>query len=140
MMIAATVFAAFGQFWAGLYSNSHAVVLAAAPMFSLCAFALLGDTLFVVLASACTGLGDTRTPMLVSLVWNWGIGMPLAYGLAFHYGLALQGLWIGRAVGSVGGGVALLFFWRLRLRREDQSLRRPSLNLLKALPTADRLA
>ncbi len=140
MTIAATVFAAFGQFWAGLYTNSHAVVVAAAPIFLICAFLLLGDTLFVVLASALTGLGDTRTPLLVSLVWNWGIGMPLAYALGFHHGMALRGLWIGRGVGSVGGGLSLLVFWRLRLRRERHALSRPSLNLLNTLPATDRMA
>ncbi len=140
MTIAATVFASFGRFWAGLYTNSHAVVLAAAPIFAICGFLLMGDTLFVVLASAMTGLGDTRTPMLVSLVWNWGIGMPLAYLLCFHHGLALKGLWLGRGVASVGGGLSLLFFWRLRLRRERQASHRPSLNLLHTLPAADRLA
>jgi multidrug resistance protein, MATE family len=140
MLIAATVFAAFARFWAGLYTNSSTVVIAAVPIFLICAFLLMGDTLFVLLASALTGLGDTRTPMLVSLVWNWGIGMPLAYLLAFHYGLALRGLWIGRGVGSVGAGLSLLYFWRLRLRREAHASERPSLNLLSTLPTADQSA
>ncbi len=138
MTIAATVFAAFAKFWAGLYTNSGVVVTAAAPIFLICAFLLMGDTLFVVLASALTGIGDTRTPLLVSLVWNWGIGMPLAYVLAFHFGYALKGLWLGRAVGSVGAGISLFVFWRLRLRKEAQPDRRPSLSLLGSLPTIDR--
>jgi multidrug resistance protein, MATE family len=138
MAIAATVFAAFAKFWAGLYTNSGAVVTAAAPIFLICAFLLMGDTLFVVLASALTGIGDTRTPLLVSLVWNWGIGMPLAYVLAFHFGYALEGLWVGRAVGSVGAGASLFFCWRLRLRKEAQPDRRPSLSMLPSLPAIDR--
>ena len=138
MTIAATVFAAFGKFWAGLYTNSPAVVVAAAPIFVICAFLLMGDTLFVVLASAMTGIGDTKTPMFVSLVWNWGIGMPLAYLLAFHYRYALHGLWIGRGVGSVGAGVSLLALWRMRLGREARSVGRPRLSLLGELPAIDR--
>ncbi len=138
MAIAATVFAAFAKFWAGLYTNSGAVVIAAAPIFLVCAFLLMGDTLFIVLASALTGIGDTRTPLLVSLVWNWGIGMPLAYVLAFHFGYALEGLWVGRAVGSVGGGLTMFLFWRMRLRKETQPNRRPSLSMLESLPTIDR--
>lgn len=140
MLIAATVFAAFAPFWASRYTRETAVIAAAAPIFAICAFLLMGDTLFVVLASALTGLGDTRTPMLVSLVWNWGVGMPLAYLLGFHYGYTLRGLWIGRAVGSVGAGVTLFALWRLRLLREQAGTRRPSLNLLHTLPAADRAA
>ena len=60
------------------------------------------DTLFVILASAFTGVGDTRTPMVVSLVWNWGTGMPLAYVLAFRFGHGLSGLWTGRIAASIG--------------------------------------
>lgn len=134
MAIAATVFAAGARFWAGLYTNSPEVVAAAAPIFGICAFLLLGDTLFVVLASALTGLGDTRTPLFVSLLWNWGIGMPLAYLLGFHYGMTLRGLWIGRSVGSVGSGLSLLFLWRWKLRRNVEAERVPSLNLLATAP------
>ena len=128
--VAGLVFALFSHFWAALYSNNAHVVAAAAPIFTICAFLLLGDTVFTLLASAMTGLGDTRTPMLVSLVWNWGIGMPLGYALAFHHGLALRGLWIGRGTASIGAGLTLLLWWRLRLRRDR---RRTSFNLMGTL-------
>ena len=133
MLIASTVFAAFAHFWAGLYTNSAAVVTAAAPIFLICAFALMGDTLFVLLSSAMTGLGDTRTPMLISLIWNWGIGAPLAYALAFRFGFALHGLWIGRAVASVGTGITILVLWRVRMLREVRAPHRPSLNVLSSV-------
>ena len=119
--LAGLVFALFSHFWAALYSNNAQVISAAAPIFTICAFLLLGDTVFVLLASALTGLGDTRTPMIVSLIWNWGIGMPIGYALAFHHGLALRGLWIGRGTASLGTGLTLLIWWRLRLRRDRRS-------------------
>lgn len=131
IVTAGLAFALFAPFWAGLYSKNGQVIAAAAPIFTICAFLLLGDTTFVLLASALTGLGDTRTPMIVSLLWNWGIGMPLGYALAFHHGFALRGLWIGRGTASVGTGLTLLVWWRLRLR---QNRRRADLNLLAALP------
>ncbi len=140
MLIAATVFAAFGRFWAGLYTNSPAVVAAAAPIFVICAFLLLGDTVSVVLSSAMTGIGDTRTPLVVSLVCNWGVGMSLAYALAFHFGYALHGLWIGRAVGSLSSGGAMLFLWKRRMRREHKAPQRHSLSVLNVLPAANSRA
>ncbi len=120
MVIAATVFAAFGSFWAGLYTNSAAVVHAAAPIFYICGFLLLGDTVSVVLNSALTGLGDTRTPLLISFFWNWCVGMPLAYVLCFPLGHSLPGLWFGRMVGSLGSAVTLLFVWRKKMHRETE--------------------
>ncbi|MGI4827855.1 MAG: MATE family efflux transporter [Janthinobacterium lividum] len=135
MMIAATVFAAFAKFWAGLYTNSPAVVMAAAPIFVICAFALMGDTLFVLLSSALTGLGDTRTPLIISLVWNWGIGAPLAYLLAFRFGFALRGLWGGRAIASVGTAVTIWVVWRLRMRRDSREGAPARLNLISSFST-----
>lgn len=49
-----------------------------------------------------TGLGDTRTPMYISILCNWIIGMPLAYALAFPLGFGMRGLWLGR-VETPGG-------------------------------------
>ena len=138
MSVAATLFAVFAHSWASLYTNSAAVVTASVPIFSICAFLLLGDTTFVILASALTGLGDTRTPMIVSIVWNWAIGMPLAYVLAFHTGLLLQGLWIGRAIGSVGAAVTLVTLWLVRSRRASAASAK-SLNLLSSLTTNNAL-
>lgn len=137
MAVAASVFAGFAHHWASLYTNSEAVVVAAVPIFFICAFALMGDTLFVVIASAFTGLGDTRTPLYVSLLWNWGIGMPLAYVLAFRLNHALFGLWLGRGVASVGSGLMLFLLWRVRLRREARGVHRPTLNLLGTLPAVE---
>ena len=133
MVVASTVFAAFAHFWAGLYTNSAAVVAAAAPIFLICAFALIGDTVFVLMSSAFTGLGDTRTPLYVDLVWNWGIGVPLGYLLAFHFGYALWGLWIGRGAASLGSGLVLYLLWQHRVRREAQSAGATHLSLLSSL-------
>lgn len=134
MTVAATVFAMFSHTWASLYTNNPAVVRAAAPIFLLCAFGLLGDTTFVVLASALTGLGDTRTPLVVSLIWNWAIGMPLAYALGFHYGLSLRGLWLGRVVASVGTALTITVLWRMKLRSERKFSLPVPLSLLPSSP------
>ncbi len=132
MTFAATAFAVFGRFWAGLYTNSPAVVVAGAPIFAVCGFMLMGDALYVILESALTGLGDTKTPMTMTLVWNWGIGVPLGYLLAFPLGHSLMGLWIGRAVGSVGAGVTAAVVWRVRMRRLASGTRPARLNLLSS--------
>ena len=57
------------------------------------------------------GLGDTRTPMLWNLGGHWFIGLPLAYVLAFQFGLGVIGLWWGLSSGLIICGVALLIVW-----------------------------
>ena len=133
MAVAATIFAVFGQFWAGLYTNSHAVVLAAAPLFVVCAFMLMGDAVYVVVGeSALTGLGDTRTPMIMTLVWYWGIGMPPGYLLAFRLDYSLMGRRIARAAGALGAAVTSLIVWRVRVQRLTAGRRATRLNVLSS--------
>ena len=133
--LAAALFVLLARPLAGVYTNDPQVVAAAIPLFYLCSLLILCDTCFVISASALTGLGDTRTPMWVSVVCNWGIGMPLAYVLAFPLGHGLYGLWTGRAVASLTSGLALTAGWYARVRRERRAERSHTLQLLTLLPT-----
>jgi MATE family multidrug resistance protein len=119
--VASAVFLLFAHRLASVYTNDPQVVAAAVPLFHLCSIIIFADAAFVVLASALTGLGDTRTPMWVSIVCNWCIGMPVAYWLAFPLGFGLHGLWWGRTVASVTSGSVLTFLWYARIRREHRA-------------------
>ncbi|SEB51734.1 MATE family efflux transporter [Terriglobus roseus] len=112
------LFLGFAHRLASLYTNDGHVVAAAVPLFWLCSILILGDAAFVVQASALTGLGDTRTPMWVSVFCNWALGMPAAYLLAFPMGYGAIGLWMGRAVASVTSGLLLTALWHHRMRLE----------------------
>ncbi|HEY6958237.1 MAG TPA: MATE family efflux transporter, partial [Candidatus Limnocylindria bacterium] len=50
------------------------------------------------LGGALRGAGDTRYPLLISLVSWFVIRLPLAYVLAFPFGMGLVGIWSGVAV------------------------------------------
>jgi MATE family multidrug resistance protein len=131
--VAASLFAGFARFWAGLYTNDGSVVAIAAPIFLICAFIQLGDGAAVIYGSAMTGLGDTRTPLIVNTVWFWVIAMPSSYLLAFNQGLALEGLWIGRAIGALGTALTLTLLWHHRTKQmRDSPASSRSLSLLAA--------
>ena len=130
---AAVLFLMLAHPLASVYTNDPQVVLAAVPLFYLCSLLILGDTCFVILASAMTGLGDTRTPMWISIICNWVLGMPLAYLLAFPLGYGLRGLWLGRAAASLSSGAALCLSWYARMRREQHAERSQVLQLLAPL-------
>ena len=133
-VLAAGSFLVLAHPLASVYTNDPQVVLAAVPLFYLCSLLILGDTCFVILASAMTGLGDTRTPMWVSIVCNWAFGMPLAYLLAFPLDYGLRGLWLGRAAASLSSGAVLTVAWYVRMRRERYAEQSHSLHLLAPLP------
>ncbi len=127
VLIAAGLFVGFAPFWARLYTNDPAVRAAAVPIFLICGLLQFGDAVFVIYASALTGLGDTRTVMVVSLLANWGIGAPLAYLLAFPGGQLLHGLWIGRLTGSLLAAAGLATWWQWKLRHAAKPERKGSL-------------
>ncbi len=69
------------------------------------------------------GLQDTRTPLLVSIVAFWVMGLSTSYVLGFHTPLAGVGIWIGSYVGLACGSVGFLGrFWYLLRRGERRAL------------------
>lgn len=72
----------------------------------------LTDALQVVALGLLRGVHDTRVPMWIAAFSYWGVGMPIAWGLAFPLGFGAAGLWLGLVAGlSVAGGLLLLRFW-----------------------------
>jgi MATE family multidrug resistance protein len=56
---------------------------------------------------ALRGLKDTRMPMLLTLVSYWGIGMPVAWWLAFQRQQGPDGLWWGLTAGLAAAALGL---------------------------------
>lgn len=131
--LAGVTFLTFAHGMAGLYSNDPHVVSAAVPLLSICSILILADAAFVIHASALTGLGDTRTPMWVSIICNWGLGMPAAWFLAFPLRHGVLGLWLGRAIASVSSGLLLTALWRYRMSAQEKGSRTHTLTLLTPL-------
>lgn len=132
--LAGTAFVLLPHRLASLYTTDVQVVGLAVPLFYICAVLVPFDALFVIHAASFTGLGDTRTPLYVSLVCNWAIGMPMGYLLAFPMGHNVLGLWFGRAIASVLSGAVLTFFWQRRMRLETHGHTRSLALPMLALP------
>lgn len=62
------------------------------------------------------GLQDTTVPMIYAAIGYWGIGMPLAVLLAFHFGMDGLGIWIGLFAGLLVVAVLLVSRWARRDR------------------------
>lgn len=69
-----------------------------------------------VSAGMLRGLQDTKVPMLYAAIGYWGIGLPLGALLAFRFGFAGSGIWIGLFSGLAVVAVLLLYRWLQRDR------------------------
>ncbi|WP_239493438.1 MATE family efflux transporter [Luteitalea sp. TBR-22] len=99
----------------GLYTREAAVIAIGSQLLGVAATFQLFDGLQVATTGALRGLGETRVPMLVSLVGYWVTGLPLAWWLCFRGGQGVIGLWLGLAVSLFMVGTALLVLWRVRI-------------------------
>lgn len=110
---------------AELYTHVPEVISLGANLLLLVALYQLVDDVQIVAIGALRGFKDTRTPMFVSLVAYWFIGLPLGILMAFGYdgspllavgvdwtvalpANGVEGLWWGLVVGLIVASAALL--------------------------------
>jgi MATE family multidrug resistance protein len=105
------------QYIVRIYSPDPAVIRAASGLLFVAAFFQLFDGLQAVATGALRGAGDTRTPMVCSVLFYWLIGLPLGYYLCFRAEWGAAGVWVGLCVALVLIGSALLLLWRREERR-----------------------
>ena len=99
------------------FTKDEAVLAVGVTLLYVAALFQLFDGMQVVATGALRGIGDTRTPMAISAVGYWMLGLPIGYYLCFRLGYGAAGLWVGMAVGLLIVGVVLLWVWSYRLRR-----------------------
>lgn len=86
------------SFLLGLFTISGAVVIAGIGALAVVGIGQPAQAVIFALGGALRGAGDTRYPLVVSLV-NWFlVRLPLAYILAFPLGMGLTGIWLGVTV------------------------------------------
>jgi putative MATE family efflux protein len=94
---AGIVFMVVPQFLLGIFTNDQQVIDAGVGALAIIGIAQPAQAVIFTLGGALRGAGDTRFPLLATIV-NWFVvRLPLAYLLAFPLGLGLAGVWAGIA-------------------------------------------
>lgn len=101
--------------WIGLFTSDARVIAIGARLLAVAAAFQVFDGLQVTTTGALRGLGETRVPMVISLVGYWISGLPLGWLLCFRWGYGVVGLWLGLAASLLLVGSALLLLWRRRV-------------------------
>ena len=121
MILSALAFITIPTQLAALYTTQASVIILAARLIPVAGIFQVFDGLQVVAGGVLRGAGDTRVPMLLSMVAFWVVMMPLCYLLGFHTPLGAVGLWYGLVAGL--GSLAILLLYRIH-RRFGGDLRR----------------
>jgi len=114
MSLTAIAFWTVPRYIVRIYTPDPVVIDGAKALLFVAAFFQLFDGLQAVATGALRGAGDTRTPMICSVLIYWMIGLPLGYFLCFRIGWGATGFWVGFCVALILIGSTLLFFWRRR--------------------------
>jgi MATE family multidrug resistance protein len=64
------------------------------------AFGIVFEFTRILLSGNLRGMGDVKGPMFISILFSWGLSVPLAYFLAFHLGLGAVGARLGFVISS----------------------------------------
>lgn len=99
---------------ASVYTHDGAVLALAAMLIPIAGLFQVFDGIQVVSMGALRGVGDTRGPMLISLLGFWLVGLPVSVYLGFGAGAGPLGIWWGLVAGLAA--VALLLLVRVRRR------------------------
>jgi putative MATE family efflux protein len=95
--IAGVVFMVAPQFLLGIFTNDQRVIDAGVGAMAIIGIGQPAQAVIFTLGGALRGAGDTRFPLVATIV-NWlVVRLPLAYVLAFPLGLGLAGVWAGIA-------------------------------------------
>ncbi|PZX52413.1 MATE family multidrug resistance protein [Algoriphagus ratkowskyi] len=109
MVITGLIFILMRSFLPTLYIDNDEVVALSASLLIIAGLFQLSDGIQVAGLGILRGMEDVKFPTLITLVAYWVIGLPLGYYLAFHVGLAEQGIWYGLLIGLSITAVVLLY-------------------------------
>jgi MATE family multidrug resistance protein len=108
---------------AGLYTADAAILATAVQVLPLAGAFQVSDGTQVVASGVLRGMGRPHAAAVVNLLGYYALGLPLAYVLAFRFGLGLNGIWYGLIAGLVAVSVSLVLWVRVTARRPLEELR-----------------
>lgn len=116
MSLSALTFLTIPRLIARIYTPDTAVIEMTVTLLAVAAVFQLFDGIQITCAGALRGAGDTHTAMFCNLVFYWLVGLPVGYALCFYWGYGAAGLWAGLCLALVCIGIALLAFWRRKVK------------------------
>ncbi len=109
---AAVIFLIWPQLLISLYTNDPQVLREATSSMRIVGFLQPLVAVYIILAGALRGAGDTKWVLYVTFIGNWGVRLVLGVIVAFYFSFGLIGFWVVNAIDIAVR--ALLIFCRYR--------------------------
>ncbi len=95
-----------------VFNAEEGVVQAGTSYLRIIALSLLFVVFTIAYGGAQQGAGDTRPPMLASLVANWAVKLPLAYLVAYHLDAGPTGVWLAIGISVLVEALIVALYYR----------------------------
>ncbi|MCK5684211.1 MATE family efflux transporter [bacterium] len=109
LMIVTLFFLLFPGFLISIFSKDSEIIRIGAIAVFIGAFEQPFLALSIIYSGSLLGAGDTRSPMLSSIINSWFIRVPLVYFLVIHMSLGINGVWIGTFFDWAVRGLFLMY-------------------------------
>ena len=84
-------------------------ITSAIPLLKISALFLIAFGLNLIALGTLMGIQDIRLPLVINLVFQWGIGMTSGYFFCFYLNWGSIGLWLGLTIGISISTVFLIY-------------------------------
>jgi multidrug resistance protein, MATE family len=122
MSLTASSYMLFPEFILRLFTEDQQLIQYASGLIIFVALFQIPDGIQVTLWGVLRGLNTTKSPMLITFIGNWMIGVPVGYYLAFSKGMEAKGLWAGLAIGLTCVSLGLIFIFVRRIKSLDKEI------------------
>jgi Na+-driven multidrug efflux pump len=120
MAVAAGALTIFARPLIATFDPTPEVVALGSECLRIVSLSMIASSVGVILARSFDGAGNTVPAMSINLLTLWVMEVPIAFGLSRWFGLAVTGVWWGRAIANVANGLFFaLWFRRGRWRERD---------------------
>jgi putative MATE family efflux protein len=126
-IIASSSLFLFGRVFMGFYTDDQAIITLGASALAVAAFLEPGRAFNIIFINSLRGAGDVVFPVIMAMIFMWGVGVVSAYLFAVVLGMGLPGIWLGLACDEWIRGICMYMRWRSKkwmpkTRREEASI------------------
>jgi Na+-driven multidrug efflux pump len=95
------------------FFTKDASIIALVSTIFLISFAReIGRVANIIIIPGLKGAGDAVFPVVIGMVFMWGIGVGGAYAMGIGLGWGIAGVWIAIAADEILRGIVMLFRWQ----------------------------